>query len=115
MTDQEQQLRDALAVDEGLSPDPAAVYARVQELSTKYKRRRRTTQIAGGAVLGVGLATAAFNLPAALAGLQDRLSHLSPELLARLEARRGRRSTTEQPSPERRAQALQRPFGERNS
>ena len=39
----------------------------------------------------------------------------SKELLARLEARRGRRSQTEQPSPERRAQALGRPFGERNS
>jgi MoaA/NifB/PqqE/SkfB family radical SAM enzyme len=37
----------------------------------------------------------------------------SPELLQRIEARRGRRSTTEQPSPEKRAEALAKPFGSR--
>ena len=51
MTNHGDQLREAFETHESLAPDPAAVYARVQELSRNYKRRRRGAQIAGGAVL----------------------------------------------------------------
>jgi hypothetical protein len=37
------------------TPDPAAVYARVEELSRSYKWRRRGIQIAGGVVVAGGL------------------------------------------------------------
>ncbi|WP_250008349.1 hypothetical protein [Actinoplanes sp. M2I2] len=65
MTDREQ-LREAFENHEHNTPDPAAVYARVQELSQKYKRRRRGAQIAAGGVLGAGLIAGAINLPAFL-------------------------------------------------
>ncbi|MBU2669047.1 hypothetical protein KOI35_36600 [Actinoplanes bogorensis] len=60
------QLREAFESNEHNTPDPAAVYARVQELSLKYKRRRRGAQIAAGGVLGAGLIAGAINLPAFL-------------------------------------------------
>ena len=60
------QLREAFTSHESNTPDPAAVYARVQELSVKYKRRRRGAQIAAGGVLGAGLIAGAINLPAFL-------------------------------------------------
>ena len=60
------QLREAFESHEENTPDPAAVYARVQELSLKYKRRRRGAQIAAGGVLGAGLIAGAINLPAFL-------------------------------------------------
>jgi hypothetical protein len=63
VTDPHNQLREAFETHEDLTPDPAAVYARVQDLSRTYKRRRRSMQAAGGAVLGVGLITGALNLP----------------------------------------------------
>jgi hypothetical protein len=62
------QLREAFQTHEHLAPDPAAVYARVQELSRTYRRRRRGAQAAGGAVLGVGLLAGAVNVPALLPG-----------------------------------------------
>ncbi|WP_305782367.1 hypothetical protein [Symbioplanes lichenis] len=64
MTDHEEQLREAFGTRENDTPDPAAVYARVQELSQTYKRRRRGAQFAGGAVLGAGLIVGAFQAPA---------------------------------------------------
>ncbi|WP_306211882.1 hypothetical protein [Actinoplanes sp. RD1] len=64
MTDHEEQLREAFGTRENDTPDPAAVYARVQELSQTYKRRRRGAQFAGGAVLGAGLIVGAFQVPA---------------------------------------------------
>ena len=68
MTQHADQLREAFESHEKNTPDPSAVYARVQELSRKYKRRRRGAQVAGGAVLGAGLIAAGINLPAFLPG-----------------------------------------------
>jgi hypothetical protein len=66
VTEYNEQLREAFERHEHLAPDPAAVYARVQELARTYKRRRRSAQAAGGAVLGAGLIAGAVNLPALL-------------------------------------------------
>jgi hypothetical protein len=68
VTEYNEQLREAFEAHENLAPDPAAVYARVQELARTYKRRRRGAQAAGGAVLGAGLIAGAINLPALLPG-----------------------------------------------
>ena len=68
MTQHADQLREAFESHENLAPDPGAVYARVQELSRKHKRRRRGAQVAGGAVIGAGLIAAGINLPAFLPG-----------------------------------------------
>ncbi|MEU4237019.1 hypothetical protein [Actinoplanes sp. NPDC026619] len=57
MTEHADQLREAFETHENDTPDPGAVYARVVELSGKYKRRRRSFQVAGGAALA-GLAVA---------------------------------------------------------
>jgi hypothetical protein len=67
VTDHGEQLREAFQTHETLAPDPAAVYARVQELSRIYKRRRRGAQVAGSAVLSAGLIAGAMQLPSALA------------------------------------------------
>ncbi|GIJ50630.1 hypothetical protein Val02_75160 [Virgisporangium aliadipatigenens] len=68
MTDHGEQLREAFETHETLAPDPAAVYARVLELSRIYKRRRRGAQVAGGAVLSAGLIAGAVQLPSVLGG-----------------------------------------------
>jgi hypothetical protein len=68
VTDHEDQLREAFATQDDQLPDPAAVYDRVQQLSQKYRRRRRVGQAAGGAVLGAGLIAGAIQLPAMLPG-----------------------------------------------
>ncbi|MFF5076206.1 hypothetical protein ACFY36_04085 [Actinoplanes sp. NPDC000266] len=69
MTEQHpDQLREVFAEHEHNTPDPSAVYARVVELSGRYKRRRRGAQIAAGGVLGAGLIAGAVNLPAFLPG-----------------------------------------------
>jgi hypothetical protein len=68
VTQHADQLREAFESHENLAPDPGAVYARVQELSRKHKRRRRGAQVASGAVLGAGLIAAGINLPAFLPG-----------------------------------------------
>jgi hypothetical protein len=68
VTQHADQLREAFESHENHTPDPGAVYARVQELSRKYKRRRRGAQVAGSAVLGAGLIAAGINLPALLPG-----------------------------------------------
>jgi hypothetical protein len=68
VTDHEDQLREAFATQDDQVPDPAAVYHRVQELSQKYRRRRRGVQAAGGAVLGAGLIAGAIQLPGMLPG-----------------------------------------------
>ncbi|SNY46980.1 hypothetical protein [Paractinoplanes atraurantiacus] len=62
------QLREVFAEHEYDTPDPSAVYARVVELSGRYKRRRRGAQIAAGGVLGAGLIAGSINLPAFLPG-----------------------------------------------
>jgi hypothetical protein len=69
VTDHGEQLRAAFETHETLAPDPAAVYARVQELSRVYQRRRRGVQVAGGTVLSAGLIAGAMQLPSMLAGL----------------------------------------------
>jgi hypothetical protein len=66
VTDPGEQLRETFETHETLAPDPAAVYARVQELARLYKRRRRGAQVVGGAVLGAGLIAGAVALPSAL-------------------------------------------------
>ena len=68
MIENEERLREAFEAHENLAPDPAEVYARVQELARTYHRRRRGLQAAGGAVLGAGLIAGAVNLPALLPG-----------------------------------------------
>jgi hypothetical protein len=68
VTDHAEQLRQAFETHETLAPDPAAVYARVQELARIYKRRRRGAQAAGTAVLGAGLIAGTIHLPSVLAG-----------------------------------------------
>ncbi|GLY92921.1 hypothetical protein Acsp02_01770 [Actinoplanes sp. NBRC 103695] len=57
------QLRQAMQAHEHLAPEPAVVYARVQELAKSYRRRRLIAQTAGGAVLGVAVITGAFQVP----------------------------------------------------
>ena len=68
MIDHGDQLRAAFETHEHLAPDPAAVYARVQELARTYHRRRRGAQAAGGAVLSAGLIAGGINLPGLLPG-----------------------------------------------
>jgi hypothetical protein len=63
MTQHERRLREAFQSHEHMTPDPAAVYARVQELSRTYRMRRRGAQIAGGAVLGAGLIAGGLVIP----------------------------------------------------
>jgi hypothetical protein len=64
VTEQHQnQLREAFETHSHQTPDPAAVYARVEELAGKYRRRRKTGYVAGGAVLGAGLIAGVLNLP----------------------------------------------------
>ena len=74
MIENENRLREAFEAHENLTPDPAEVYARVQELSRTYHRRRRGLQAAGGAVLGAGLIAGAVNLPALLSTLPGNSS-----------------------------------------
>jgi hypothetical protein len=68
VTDHGEQLRETFMTHETLAPDPAAVYARVQELSRIYQRRRRGAQVAGSAVLSAGLIAGVVQLPSVLAG-----------------------------------------------
>jgi len=60
------QLHEAFEVNSQTTPDPAAVYARVEELAGKYRRRRRGAYVAGGAVLSAGLIAGVLNLPSVL-------------------------------------------------
>lgn len=70
MIDHRDQLREAMVAHEHLAPEPAAVYARVQELAKTYRRRRLIAQTASGAVLGVAVIAGAFQIPH-LVGGQD--------------------------------------------
>jgi hypothetical protein len=77
VTEHADQLREAFEIHENDTPDPAAVYARVQELSGKYKRRRRSLQVAGGAALA-GLAVAGIvTVPNLLPGNARNTSSVS--------------------------------------
>ena len=66
MIHHEDRLREAFESHEHLAPDPAKVYARVQELSKAYVWRRRGAQTAGGIVVGAGLIAGVLNLPSIL-------------------------------------------------
>ena len=66
MNQHEDQLSEAFQAHENLSPDAAAVYARVQELSKGYVWRRRGVQVAGGVVIGAGLIAGSFAVPGML-------------------------------------------------
>jgi hypothetical protein len=68
VTEHADQLREAFETYENQTPDAAAVYARVQELSTKYKRRRRSLQVAGGTVLAAVAVAGVVTLPNLLPG-----------------------------------------------
>jgi hypothetical protein len=68
MTEHADQIRQALESHEYLAPDPAAVYARSQELARTYRRRRVGAQTAGGAVLGASLVAGGIGLPHVLSG-----------------------------------------------
>jgi hypothetical protein len=63
VTDHGDQLREAFKTHEDRTPDPAVVYARVEELARTYRRRRRGAQAAGGAVLGAGLIAGVLTVP----------------------------------------------------
>jgi hypothetical protein len=71
VTDHENQLREAFETHEDQAPDPAAVYARVQELSKTYLWRRRGVQAAGGTVVAAGLIAGGLQLPHLLPGQTD--------------------------------------------
>jgi hypothetical protein len=75
-------LREAFATDERMAPDPAQVYARIEELGRTYKRRRRGAQVAGGAVLGAGLIAAAINLPGVLPASVSQEAPVTPAFAA---------------------------------
>jgi hypothetical protein len=79
VTDHADQLRKAFETHEDQTPDPAEVYARVQELARGYRWRRRGAQVAGGAVLGAGLVAGMINLPGLLpAGPSDNVAVVEP-------------------------------------
>ncbi len=79
MNDHKDELRAAFAAHENQTPDPAEVYARVQELAGKYRRRRWGAQAAGGAVLGAGLVAGVMSLPGILpAGPSDGTGVIAP-------------------------------------
>ena len=77
MTEHADQLREAFETHENQAPDPAAVYARVQELSTKYKRRRRGLQVAGGTALVAIAVAGVVTLPNLLPGNARNTSSVS--------------------------------------
>ncbi|MEU4163402.1 hypothetical protein [Actinoplanes sp. NPDC026670] len=66
MNEHGDRLREAFTKHETETPDPAAVYARVEELAKKYKWRRFGVQAAGGVALSAGLIAGITQLPAIL-------------------------------------------------
>lgn len=68
MTDHADQLREAFETYENQTPDPAAVFARVQQLSAKHKRRRRGLKVASGAALAAVAVAGVVTLPNLLPG-----------------------------------------------
>jgi hypothetical protein len=66
VTEHGDRLREAFTKHEKETPDPAAVYARVEELAQRYKWRRRGAQAAGGVALSAGLIAGITQLPGIL-------------------------------------------------
>ena len=77
MTEHADQLREAFENHESDTPDPAAVFARVQELSSKYKRRRRSIQVVGGSALAAVAVAGVVSLPNFLPGNARNTSTIS--------------------------------------
>lgn len=82
MTYHGEQLREAFETHETPAPDPAAVYARVRDLSRTYKLRRRAAQVTGTAVLGAGLIAGTIYVPSALGGRSDNGGNATPAAAA---------------------------------
>ena len=79
MIDHGDQLREAFETHENLAPDPAVVYARVQELAHTYKWRRRGVQAASGALLTAGLVAGVVTVPSLVAGRSgDHVAVVAP-------------------------------------
>jgi hypothetical protein len=66
VTQYEDMFRETFASHEYLAPNMGTVYLGSQELYRRYRRRRRSAQFVGGAVLAAGLLAAGTNLPAGL-------------------------------------------------
>jgi hypothetical protein len=77
VTEHADQLREAFETHENQAHDPVAVYARVQELSTRYRRRRRSIQVAGGTVLAAVAVAGVVSLPNLLPGNARNTSTIS--------------------------------------
>ena len=78
MIDHGDQLREAFKTYEDKTPDPAVVYARVEELARTYRRRRRV-QATGGVVLGAGLLAGVLTVPGLISGPpQDGFPMVAP-------------------------------------
>jgi hypothetical protein len=78
VTDHQDKLREAFESHEHLAPDPAVVYARVQELAKVHRWRRRGAQVAGGAMVGAGLIAGALTVPGMLPARQDSVTMVAP-------------------------------------
>jgi hypothetical protein len=77
VTEHADQLREAFENHDNDTPDPVAVYARVQELSGKYKRRRRSLQVAGGTAMAAIAVAGVVSLPNFLPGNARNTSTIS--------------------------------------
>lgn len=71
MNDHGDQLREVFKTYEDKTPDPAVVYARVQELAKTYRWRRRGAQAAGGVLLSAGLIAGVYTVPGLVAPKDD--------------------------------------------
>jgi hypothetical protein len=78
VNDHEDQLREAFVTHEHLTPDPSAVYARVEELSRGYKRRRRGAQVAGATLVAAGVLAGGVYLPGLLPQRAESTFAISP-------------------------------------
>ena len=78
MNDHGDQLREAFESHEHLTPDPGAVYARVEELSRGYKRRRRGAQVAGATLVAAGVLAGGVYLPGLLPERAESTFAISP-------------------------------------
>ncbi|WP_203723617.1 hypothetical protein, partial [Actinoplanes teichomyceticus] len=69
--------QQSFGLNENRTPDPAAVYAAVEELSRTPKRRRRGVQVAGGVAVGAGLLVGLVGVPAAFASEVSKPAHVN--------------------------------------
>jgi hypothetical protein len=107
--DHNNQLREAMVAHEHLAPEPAAVYARVQDLAKSYKRRRLIAQTAGGAVLGAAALVGAFQIPNLIPG------HTAPSGGTAIVQPAAPRASSASPTPSSAPAASEEPPGEEDS